>query len=52
MLGEVVFRERIILQNGAINELIQLNNDLQNGMYILNLRSLTQNNVFHFVIEQ
>lgn len=52
MLGQVVYKETIPVHNGVINENIQLSNTLANGMYLLNLRSGTHNDVFHFVVEQ
>jgi len=52
MLGQSVYTNKVMTQGGNINEHIQLNNTLANGMYILNLRSATGNAVFHFVIEQ
>ncbi len=52
MLGQVVYTSKVMLQNGMINENVKLNNSLANGMYILNLRSASDNTVFHFVIEQ
>ena len=51
MLGQVVYTRNIIAGNGEINERIQLNS-VANGMYLLNLRSGSENKVFHFVIEQ
>ena len=52
MLGQVVYRNTAIAKNGKINEHISLGNTLANGMYILNLHSVNENRVFHFVIEQ
>jgi hypothetical protein len=52
MLGQVVYTNKVATNNGVINEQIQLNSSLSNGMYILNMRSGTDNAVFHFVIEQ
>jgi len=52
MLGQMVYSNKVMIQNANINEKIQLSNSLANGMYILNLRSGSQNSVFHFVIEQ
>jgi len=52
MVGQVLFSNKVTAQNGNIDERIELNNALANGMYMLNLRSATQNSVFHFVIEQ
>jgi len=52
MLGQVVYQDKIIAPGGSINKQIQLNSSLANGMYLLNLRSGAQENVFHFVVEQ
>jgi hypothetical protein len=52
MLGQVVYKNKVLTHNGNINENVHLNNSVANGMYILNLRSESQNNIFHFVIEQ
>ena len=51
MLGQVIYTNKAPVQNGSINEKIQLNN-VANGMYLLNLRTETGNQVFHLVIEQ
>ncbi len=51
MLGQTVYTGSAKVDNGTINSSIQLNN-VSNGMYILNLRSTTGNQVFHLVIEQ
>jgi len=52
MLGQVIFNEKVMAHSGTINEKVQLNGALPNGMYLLNLRSTSGNNVFHMVIEQ
>jgi glycine rich protein/type IX secretion system substrate protein/Ig-like domain-containing protein len=52
MLGQVVYKNTITAYSGNINEQIKLNNSLANGMYILNVRSGTENSAFHFVMEQ
>ncbi len=52
MLGQVIYTSKVMTQNGVINEQVKLNNSLANGMYMLNLRSGSDNTVFHFVIEQ
>ncbi len=52
MLGQVVHRSEVVVRNGKINEQVSLSNSLANGMYIVNLRSATENSVFHMVIEQ
>jgi hypothetical protein len=52
MLGQVVYKEKITVRNGNINERILLSNTLANGMYMLSLHSSNENKVFHFVLEQ
>jgi hypothetical protein len=52
VLGQVVYSNKVVAQNGSINERIQLANGLANGMYILNMRSETDHATFHVVIEQ
>jgi len=52
MLGQVVYTGKVAVQNGNIDEHITLGKSMANGMYILSLRSGTQNAVFHFVVEQ
>ena len=52
MLGQMVYKSNVMTQGGNINERIQLNKNIANGMYILNLRSEAGNNVFHIVVEQ
>jgi hypothetical protein len=52
MLGQIVFRNKVVALNGRINEHIQLQAGLANGMYLLNLKAGDDNEVFHFVIEQ
>ncbi len=52
MLGQSVYKGKVIAKNGVINEQIQLTNNLANGMYMLNLQSGEDRKVFHFVLEQ
>lgn len=52
MVGQVVYATIVKANGGNINEQITLNSGLANGMYILNMRSASANNVFHFVIER
>ena len=52
MIGQTVYSRKVMVQNGKLNEQIQLGSKLANGMYLLNLRSGSDNKVFHFVIEQ
>jgi hypothetical protein len=50
MLGQVVYRAKTIATGGNLNEHIQLNDNLANGMYLLNLHSENETKVFHFVV--
>jgi uncharacterized protein YjdB len=52
MMGQMVYKGNVASVNGKIEEPIALNNTLSNGMYILSLRSGTENKVIHFVIER
>jgi len=52
MLGQVVYRNKVIANGGNINEPISLSNSMANGMYILNLNSGNEHKTFHFVMEQ
>ena len=52
MIGQVVYKNKVIVHNGIINEHIQMTNTLANGMYMMNLHSGSDSKVFHFVIEQ
>ena len=52
MLGQVVYKNEVKTSSGKLNESIQLGNRLANGVYLLTLKSDSENKVFHFVIEQ
>ncbi len=50
MLGQVVYNAHVMTVNGKIDQLITLDGNLANGMYLLNVRSGNENAIFHFVI--
>ena len=52
MLGQAIYTGKVAVHNGAVNEKIQLGENIANGMYLLNLRTDEGNKVFHMVIEQ
>jgi len=52
LLGQVIYRNNVTAFGGRLNETIALSNGLANGMYILNVKSGTENKTFHFVIEE
>jgi len=51
MVGHAIYSSKFTAKNGDVNEKITVGN-IANGMYILNMRSETENKVFHVVIEQ
>jgi len=52
MLGQIIYSEKVTAKGGNIDQHISLNSSVANGMYILSLRSGSDNSVFHFVLEQ
>lgn len=52
MIGQVVYSKNLTVVNGSIEEKVALNNTLANGIYMLNVRTATENKVFRFVINQ
>jgi hypothetical protein len=52
MLGQTVYKKTVLVRGGKINEQIQLSDALANGVYLLSLKSESDNKVFHFVIEK
>ena len=52
VLGQVIYSRKVMAAGGNINEKISLDGALTNGMYMLNIRSMGENKVFHFVIEK
>jgi len=52
LLGQVVYRNKVLAKSGSIDTHVTLKNTLANGMYILSVRSETTTNVFHVVVEQ
>ncbi len=51
-IGQTVYTQKIKAINGVINEQIDLGRNIANGMYLVNLRTASENRVFHIVIEQ
>ena len=52
MLGQVIYKSKVVVHNGAMNEKVKLNNTLANGMYIMNVSAGDKQQVFHFMMEQ
>ena len=52
MLGQVVYRAKATALNGVLNEKVQINGTIANGMYLLNLHAKEESKVFHFVLSK
>ena len=52
VLGQVLYHTKVASHNGEVNEQITLGSNVANGMYMLTLKTPTENKVFHVVIEQ
>jgi len=52
MLGQVVYTGKVVLQNGAIDAQVQLNNTVASGMYTLNVISGNERSALHIVVAQ
>jgi hypothetical protein len=52
MLGQVVYKNTIMAKSGVMNEQVSLSKKLANGTYILNLRSDSDNKMFHIIIDK
>jgi hypothetical protein len=50
MLGRSVYRKAVSAKSGNIDEQVTLDNTLANGMYLLNVRTVSGNRVFHIVV--
>lgn len=52
VLGQVIYKNKIMAIGGKINEQIRLSSALSNGMYSLSMHAANESKVFHLVIEQ
>jgi hypothetical protein len=52
VLGQVVYKSKVMSRGGVLDEQIHLSSTVANGMYVLSLKTATENKVFHVVIEQ
>jgi len=52
MLGQVVYSANVSAGDGVVDEQVVLNNNLENGMYLLNVRKGSEQKTFHFVMEK
>lgn len=52
MLGQIVYNGNATISNGNLDERIDLNNTLANGMYILNITAGSDHKSIHFVVNR
>ncbi len=52
MLGQTVYKDKVTVTGGNLDQKVQLDKNIANGMYLLNLHSSANNEVFHIVVEQ
>jgi hypothetical protein len=52
VIGNVIYKNIVIAKDGQLNQMVQLPGSTANGMYMLSLRSESDNKVFHIVVEQ
>ncbi len=52
MLGQEVFTTKAVTHNGLLNQQVQLNKGIANGMYLVNVHTADGTMVFHVVIQQ
>ena len=52
MIGQVVYKGALKVNNGSVHEQVQLSNELANGMYLLTLHSSVGIENLHFVIDK
>jgi hypothetical protein len=52
MVGQVVYRDKVISSYGNIHAEVSLGNLVANGMYLLSIRSDGERRVFHVVVER
>jgi trimeric autotransporter adhesin len=52
MLGQPVYKNKVITHSGEIEEQVNLGNGIANGMYLLTVRSSGENKVMHLVISR
>jgi hypothetical protein len=52
VIGQIVYRGHATSNNGELKTTVTTGNNLSNGMYILSVRTGTENRLFHVVIER
>jgi len=52
MLGQIIFKSTARAQNGNVEKSIELQGNLANGMYLLNIRAGSSTRILRFVVER
>jgi hypothetical protein len=52
VIGQIVYRSHATTDNGALKTTVNTGTSLANGMYLLSVRTATENRLFHLVIER
>jgi len=52
VLGQSIYTGKVIAHNGVLDEKVQINSAVPNGMYMVSVRTGNDTRVFHMVIEQ
>jgi len=52
MIGQVVYKTKVTAKGGKLDEHVSLGKNLANGMYMLTVRSESESQIFHIVVEQ
>lgn len=52
MLGQTVYMNKVMTRNGAIDQRVDLDNALANGMYMMTIHAGGEREVFHFALSK
>ncbi len=52
VVGQVVYKNIALLQNGILNTSVNMNKELANGMYLLHIISEDQHHVIRFSVDK
>ena len=52
MVGRVVYKNHVMLQDGILSEKISLGNEPVSGMYLLTVRTMQENRVMRVVVNR
>ncbi len=52
ILGQVIYKERVVCANGQFNNTINLGNNIDNGVYLITIIAANDRKIFHVVVEK